>query len=308
MTVQRAILIAGPTASGKSGLALCLARRLGGVVINADSMQVYRDLRILTARPTAAEEAEIPHALYGIVPAREAYSAGRFAIDAEAAIRSAESAGRRPIIVGGTGLYFQALLRGLSPVPPIPEEIRAQWRAAAETTTAPMLHAELAARDPAMAARLAPADRQRIIRALEVIEATGRSLADWQAVPGRPVLEETSTIRLWLDIDRPALHARIAARLDSMLAAGAIDELQALLSQGLPEDLPVMRAVGVPELTRTIREKIPLADAMEAARTATRQYAKRQRTWARRNMITWKQISQQEMTRIISSKEILIDA
>ncbi len=189
----RPILIAGPTASGKSALALAIAEHVGGVIVNADSMQVYRELRILSARPTPDEEARVPHTLYGFVSAAEAYSAGRFARDAAAAIGLARSEGRRPVIVGGTGLYFKALLEGLSPIPRIGDAVRDHWRAEADRIGAAELHCELARRDAVMAARLAPADTQRIVRALEVIEATGRSLAEWQKVRDPPILDEADT-------------------------------------------------------------------------------------------------------------------
>jgi tRNA dimethylallyltransferase len=292
---ERAILIAGPTASGKSALALTLAERLSGVVINADSMQVYRELRVLTARPTVEDEARAPHALYGFVGGAQAYSAGRYAADAARAIEEARSAGRRPIIVGGTGLYFKTLLEGLSPVPQVPPEVRAYWRGQAAARPAPELHALLAGKDPEMAARLMPTDPQRIVRALEVLESTGRSLADWQRVPGTPVLEESRTVRLLAMPDRAAQAAAIDARLDAMLAAGALEEVRALLALGLSDELPVMRALGVAPLSAHLRGVIPLEAAVAAAKAETRQYAKRQMTWLRRNMIAWKSVSTQEM-------------
>ena len=228
-----AILIAGPTASGKSGLALALAERLGGTVINADSMQVYRELRILTARPSPDDEARAPHALYGFTSGAEAYSAGRYAADAAKAIAEAQAAGRVPIVVGGTGLYFKVLLKGLSPIPAADPEVRAFWRAEAGRQTAPELHVLLAGRDPEMAARLMPTDTQRIVRALEIVDSTGRSLADWQRQPGRPVLSEGETVRLLLLPERQGHGAAIDARLDAMLAAGALEEVRALLAAGL---------------------------------------------------------------------------
>ena len=220
MPTPRAILIAGPTASGKSGLAMALAERLGGTVINADSMQVYRDLRILTARPTAEDEARVPHALYGFVSGAEAYSAGRYAVDVASAIAEARAAGRVPIVVGGTGLYFKVLLEGLSPVPPADPLVRDFWRAQARVRPAAELHALLAARDPETAARLMPTDPQRIVRALEVLESTGRSLAEWQRAPGKPVLRERETVRLLVMPERAALDAGIEARFDAMMAGG----------------------------------------------------------------------------------------
>jgi tRNA dimethylallyltransferase len=293
------ILIAGPTASGKSGLALALAERLGGTVINADSMQVYRELRILTARPSPDDEARAPHVLYGHVRGAEAYSAGRYAADAAAAIRDARAGGRVPIIVGGTGLYFKALLEGLSPIPATDPEVRAFWRAEAIRRPAPELHALLETRDPEMAGRLMPTDPQRIVRALEVLDSTGRSLADWQRAPGRPVLTEAETVRLLLLPERQGHGALIDARFDAMLAAGALDEVRALLAQGLSTELPIMRAHGVPWLAAHLRGTLPLEAAVAAAKSDTRHYAKRQLTWLRRNMIAWTTLTTQYMERFM---------
>src|SRR5712691_8638654 len=219
---KRAVLIAGPTASGKSALALELAQRLGGTVINADSMQVYRDLRIITARPTEADVARVPHLLYGHVDAAENYSAGRWCLDASAALSEVERAGRLPIVVGGTGLYFKTLTQGLAAVPPIPPDVRAAVRARLEADGAAPLHAELAARDPATAHRLMPGDRARITRALEVVLATGRSLTDWHREGMPPALDPDAAAKIFLDVDRAELYRRIDARFDTMLAAGAL--------------------------------------------------------------------------------------
>jgi len=291
----RAILIAGPTASGKSRLALALAEWFGGVVINADSMQVYRELCLLTARPTAQEEARAPHALYGFVSGAEAYSAGRYAADAARAIAEARAGGCLPIVVGGTGLYFRALLHGLSPVPAIAPEVRAHWRRRAQQVPATELHAILARRDPAMAIRLMPTDPQRIVRALEVLESTGRSLAQWQQAPGEPVLAEAETVRLLVLPDRRTHAGAIDARFDAMLAAGALEEVRGLLALGLSEELPIMRALGVAPLTAWIAGKLERSEAVARAKADTRQFGKRQLTWWRRNMITWKQISTQDL-------------
>jgi len=288
------ILIAGPTASGKSALALALAERVGGTVINADSMQVYRELRVLTARPSPADEARVPHALYGFVPAREAYSAGRFVRDVAAAIATAREAGRRPIVVGGTGLYFKALLEGLSPIPEVREDVRAYWRAEAERRGAEALHTELEARDPVMAARLAPSDAQRIVRALEVQQSTGRSLAEWQTLKGEPVLEEADTERFVLHVDRADLHARADARFGRMLDDGALDEVRALEAMQLDPGLPAMRAIGVGPLIRLLRGDVGREDAGDLAKAETRQYIKRQETWLKRHMIAWRPIETKE--------------
>jgi tRNA dimethylallyltransferase len=295
MPPPRPILIAGPTASGKSGLALALAERLGGTIINADSMQVYRELRVLTARPSPADEARAPHALYGFVPGSEAYSAGRYAADAARAIAAAQQGGRVPIVVGGTGLYFMALLRGLSPVPAIDPQVRAYWRAQATAHPAPELHALLRARDPVAAARLMPTDPQRVVRALEVLESTGRSLADWQREPGTPVLHEAETVRLLVLPDRPAQAERIAGRFDAMMRHGALEEVRELLALELSRELPVMRALGVAPLGAHLAGKLGLDEAIDMAKADTRKYARRQLTWLRRNMIAWKIISLQQM-------------
>ena len=295
MSPHRPILIAGPTASGKSGLALALAERLGGTIINADSMQVYRELRVLTARPTPEEEARAPHALYGFVPGREAYSAGRYAADAAAAIAAACAAGRVPIVVGGTGLYFRALLQGLSPVPPVDPETRAYWRGEAVRRPASELHALLLARDPATAARLMPTDPQRIVRALEVLESTGRSLAEWQREPGAPVLEEADVMRLLVLPERTTMVGRIEARFDAMIAAGALEEVARLLAKGLSPELPIMRALGVAPLAAHLTGAMRLEEAVAVAKADTRKYAKRQLTWLKRNMIAWQVVTAQQM-------------
>ncbi len=291
----RTILICGPTASGKSRLALRLAERLGGVIINADSMQVYRDLRILTARPTAEEEARVAHDLYGFCSGQEAYSAGRYGGDAAQAIARARAQGRIPILVGGTGLYFKVLLEGLSPVPAIAPEVRAHWRGRAALSTPQHLHALLGARDPESAARIRPSDPQRIVRALEVLEGTGRSLASWQRVRGRPIVATDATLRL-LVVPDPLLHAAaIGRRFEAMVAAGALSEVAALIGQRLSGELPVMRALGVAPLAAHLVGQLGLEAAMAAATAATRRYAKRQRTWFKRNMIAWKKINTQQM-------------
>ncbi len=304
---SRPILIAGPTASGKSALALALAQQLGGVVINADSMQVYRELRVLTARPPIEDEARAPHWLYGHVPAAEAYSAGRFVMDATAAIARATSEGLRPIIAGGTGLYFKALLEGLSPVPPIPDEIRTKWRDMEKANGAYAVWQVLTERDPVMAFQLEPNDGQRIVRALEVHEATGTSLAEWQSRPGVPVLAQDATIRLVVMPEREEVAARCDARFDAMMAAGALEEVGALAALDLSPDLPAMRALGVRPLLQHLNGELTLEAAIERAKTETRQYAKRQLTWINGNMRSWKHVSTQEMERIDRDKMAFIN-
>ncbi|MGC1325988.1 MAG: tRNA (adenosine(37)-N6)-dimethylallyltransferase MiaA, partial [Xanthobacteraceae bacterium] len=220
-----AVLIAGPTASGKSALALALARKTGGVIINADSMQVYRDLRVLTARPSGAEEAEVPHRLYGHVDAALNFSAGAWVADASGVLAEVRAQNRVAIFVGGSGLYFKALTRGLSAVPPIPSDVREAVRARLERDGVEALHAELSRRDAISAGRLKPRDRARIARALEVIEATGRSLSDWHREGLPPLLPEGTFRALFLAPDRDALYARIDARFETMLEAGALQEV-----------------------------------------------------------------------------------
>ena len=289
------ILIAGPTASGKSALAHALAERLSGTVINADSMQVYRELRILTARPSEAETAAVPYRLYGHVPGHEAYSAARYADEARSAIAEAQAAGRIPVVVGGTGLYFKALLEGLSPIPPIPPDIRTRWRDAAAEQGAAALHAVLAKRDPVMAARLRPSDPQRIVRALEVLEATGISLATWQEMPGEPVIQLDEALPLVVSPPREVLRQRIDARFDAMIEEGATEEVRALARLGLDPDLPLMRALGVRPLMDMLAGRVSAIEAVEGAKAETRQYAKRQVTWLRSNMNAWKWQNTQDM-------------
>ena len=278
------MLIAGPTASGKSAFALALAQKAGGIIVNTDSMQVYRDLRILTARPTPAEAARVPHRLYGHVDAAVNFSAGAWVADAAKILAEARAASRLTIFVGGTGLYFKALTRGLSAVPPIPTEIREGVRARLECDGVEALHAELARRDPVAGERLKPRDRTRIARALEVIEATGRSLTDWHR-DGLPPLLPPGTFRaLFLAPDRDALYARIDARFDAMLKAGALDEVAALAARKLDSLLPAMKAHGVPALMAHLKGKITLEEAAEIGRGDTRHYAKRQFTWFRHQL------------------------
>jgi len=281
------ILIAGPTASGKSALALAVAERHGGVIVNADSMQVYRDLRIITARPSVAEEAQVPHRLYGHVDAAENYSVGRWCQDARAVLEEAKSAGRVPILVGGTGLYFKALTQGLSAVPPTPPDIRAAVRARCDAEGAAALHAELARRDPAMAARLKPGDRMRLARALEVLEATGRSLADWHRDGLPAILDPDEAVKIFLVVNRSELYRRIDARFDAMLAEGALDEVRALAGRGLDPLLPAMKAHGVPWLRRHLAGEISLEEAAAGGKQDTRRYTKRQATWFRNQMPAW---------------------
>jgi tRNA dimethylallyltransferase len=288
-----AVLIAGPTASGKSALALELARAQarfnGGVIINTDSMQMYRDLRVITARPTPAEEALVPHRLYGQVDAAVNFSAGAWVADAALALEEARAQKRLPIFTGGSGLYFKALTRGLSAVPPIPPEVRESVRARLERDGVEALHAQLGERDPASAERLKPRDRIRIARALEVVEATGRSLTDWHHDGLPPLLPPGQVTALFLAPERDQLYARIDARFGAMLSAGALDEVAALASRKLDPLLPAMKAHGVPALIRHLNGEISLEEAAIIGRADTRHYAKRQFTWFRHQLpeFTW---------------------
>lgn len=287
----RAILIAGPTASGKSALALDLARRgLGGPIVNADAMQVYRDLRVLTARPTAEEESQARHALYGHVDAAVTHSVGRFLAEATRLLEGLGPDVPPPIFVGGTGLYFKSLTDGLSALPAVPDEVRATVRADSDGRPTPELHAELARRDPAGAERLRPSDRQRVLRALEVLAATGRSILSFQGDRQPGPLQGLPTIRLFLAGDRLALRAAIDGRFERMLASGALDEVRALAARGLDPALPVMRAHGVPGLLAHGRGEIGLAEASARGAADTRAYAKRQITWFRHQMPGWEAV------------------
>lgn len=277
---QTALVVAGPTCSGKSAFALAAAQRLGGTVINADSMQVYRELRILTARPTPEEEALVPHALYGVRPAAEPGSAAWWADAALKQMRAAWGAGRVPILCGGTGFYIQALRHSLLPVPDIPPEARAEARRMLAEEGAPVLHARLAEADPATAARLRPGDGQRIARAWEVWRGTGRPLSQWIAdsAVGPPPCRFAAIL---LDPPRDELRQAIRARFDAMLRDGAIEEVRALLALDLGPALPAMRAHGVPEIARYLRDESTLEEAATRAVLATGQYTKRQATWFR---------------------------
>lgn len=275
------VVIAGPTASRKSALALAVAAAFDGVVINGDSMQVYETLRILTSRPDAADEARSPHRLYGVIPAAEACSAARWRALAMAEIEAAHAAGRLPIVTGGTGLYIRALIEGLAPIPDIPDDIRARARALHGALGGPGFHHHLVGIDPEMAARLEPGDSQRMIRAAEVIEATGRSLAEWQRLPPSGGGLDLPVLTLVLTPPREALYAACDGRFLDMIEAGALDEVRALDALGLDPALPVMKALGVPELRRHLAGEQSLDDAVAAAQQATRNYAKRQITWFR---------------------------
>ena len=283
----RAVLIAGPTASGKSALALAVAREIGGVIVNADSMQVYRDLRILTARPSPDEEAQAPHRLYGHVDGAVNYSVGRYLDDAARLIAEAGQAGERLIFVGGTGLYFKALLQGLSRIPLVPQAIRDRLRTDAENRATPELYDDLSARDPDTARGLRPSDRLRILRALEVLAATGRPLSSFQGQRQPGPLAGTDPAKIFLAPDRSWLHQRIDARFEEMVRAGALEEARALGERRLDPALPIVRAHGVPAFLRHLRGEIALDEAIAIGQADTRRYAKRQFTWFRHQMPGW---------------------
>ena len=278
------ILIAGPTASGKSALALELAEKRGAAIVNADSMQVYRDLRIITARPTPDDEKRMPHRLYGHVDAAENYSVGRWFGEAAAALADTFGQGRPAIMTGGTGLYFSTLTRGIAAVPPVPAEIRRVVRNRLTTEGVAALHQELSKRDPATAARLKPGDRARITRALEVALATGRSLTQWHEdnMPAR--LDLAAAAKVFLMPNRDELGLRIDARFDAMMSAGALEEVRAFAARNLDPNLPAMKAHGVPWLIRHLKGEIAMAEAVAQAKRDTRRYTKRQATWFRNQL------------------------
>jgi tRNA dimethylallyltransferase len=278
------ILLTGPTASGKSALALALAEKLGGTIINADSMQVYRDLRLITARPSVEEERRMPHALYGHVDAAENYSVGGWRREAAAELAAAEHKSRAAIVVGGTGLYFSALTRGLTAVPPIPKQIRDDVRARLNSDGTAALRDELERLDPRAAARLNRGDRARISRALEVMLATGRSILDWHEDAQHENAEPFPAVRVFLGLERDELARRIDARFDTMIDAGAVEEVRALMARNLDPSLPAMKAHGVPWLMRQLKGEITLQQAVEGAKRDTRQYTKRQATWFRNQL------------------------
>ncbi|RWK42657.1 tRNA (adenosine(37)-N6)-dimethylallyltransferase MiaA [Mesorhizobium sp.] len=282
--VKNAILIAGPTASGKSALALDLAEHNGGVIVNTDSMQVYSVLDVLTARPTAAELARVPHFLYGHVHPSTAYSTGAWLRDLMKLIDGGKFVERPVIFVGGTGLYFRALAEGISEMPDIPQSIRDRWRYELQEQGAAKLHRILLREDSAAGMMLKPTDGQRIVRALEVLDASGRSILEWQAARGRPLIDRASTRFLVIEPDRAELVERIEARFDRMLEKGALDEVRRLAELGLDHDLPAMKAIGVRELQAAMAGELSFPEAIKRAKIATRQYAKRQATWFRHQL------------------------
>ncbi len=301
-----AVLIAGPTASGKSALGLALAERLDGEIINADSMQVYGDLRIVTARPSLEEEERAPHHLYGHMSADKVYSTGQWLSDAVAAIDQVQARGKVPIILGGTGLYFRALTEGFVDVPGIPDEVRVATRSEVDEIGPVAAHQLLKAADPDWAAQVHENDPQRIARGLEVFRATGRPLSDWQADPVEAP-DLGCLCKIVLEPDRDWLIERIHRRFRLMVEAGALEEVEALLQQNIAPTLPAMKALGVPELGAHLADEISLEEAIEAASIKSRQYAKRQSTWFRQQMISWNRVSAQDLESQITKIFSFID-
>ncbi len=281
MTEFQAVLIAGPTASGKSARAMELAREMKGVIINADSMAVYQDLPILSARPTPEDIAATPHLLFGHIGAERNYSVGQWLDDAALALEKARAESLTPLFVGGTGMYFKALLQGLSDIPPVPDEVRARLRAESAGVPPEELHARLRKIDPLTAERLRPTDPQRILRALEIFTATGAPLASFHNARGKPLLDAARCKCLFIAPEKDELNLRINARFDAMMAAGALDEARRLFARDLDPTLPAMRAVGVPGLLAFLRDECSLETAVERGKRDSRQYAKRQFTFAR---------------------------
>ena len=297
-----AVLIAGPTASGKSALALALAGQLGGTIVNADSMQVYRDLRIITARPTPEEETRVAHRLYGHVDAAVNYSTGQWLRDVADVLAGLKREGRIAIVTGGTGLYFKALTSGLAAVPPIPAEIRMEVRARFQSEGASALYADLARVDPASASRLMSNDRSRISRALEVMLATGRSLTDWHREGLAPLIDTQRAAKVFITCERAELVRRIEARFAAMLKAGALEEVRALRDRHLDSSLPAMKAHGVPWLIRHLNGEISVDEAAAGAVMDTRRYAKRQLTWFRNQMKDWPWLSAEEAKKSLAEQ------
>jgi len=296
---NNAILIAGPTASGKSGVALDLAARINGAIINTDSMQIYRDLSILTARPTPDEMGGIPHLLYGVLDASEVCSAGKWLDMAKQAYQTVQEQGRVPIFVGGTGLYFRALTEGLAPIPDIPPDVLLKGEALHQELGAQAFFDRLCERDANASSQLRVSDTQRVLRAWAVVEATGQPLSDWQKKTSPAFLPDPAH-RIVIEPDRDWLYARINQRFDDMVAMGVLEEVRALAARSLPGRLPAMRALGVPHLAAHLKGEISLEEAVEKAKTGSRRYAKRQMTWFRNQMITWNRLVAQDSESIKS--------
>lgn len=290
---RQILLIAGPTASGKSALALRAARAQGGEIVNADALQLYADLRVLSARPSEEDQGGVPHHLFGVADGADGWSVGRWLRAASPLLADILARGRTPIVVGGTGLYFKALTEGLADVPPTPAAVRQSVAAMYDALGEDRFRALLASADPDAARRIEAGDRMRLSRAMEVLEATGRPLSAWQADTA-PALEPDAWRAVVILPDRAELYARCEARFDAMLAAGALDEVRSLLGKGLDPNLPVMKAVGVRELERHLAGELTLKAAADLARQETRRYAKRQLTWLRNQTPDWPRITDLE--------------
>lgn len=288
--MKPAILIHGPTASGKTALSVALAKRLDGEVVNADSMQVYADLRIISARPAPEEMEGTPHHLFGHVPGHERYSTGRWLEDATAVIADIERRGKTPIIIGGTGLYHMALTEGLSEIPPVPEDVRSEIFALKRVEGSAGLYQRLSKHDPETAQRLGPNDGQRLARALEVFMATGQSISTFQGNRSKPTLDADNWLGIALTPPRARLYARIDRRFEGMLMEGAMEEAKSLMAQDLPDDLPVMKAHGIPCLIAYLKGELSPEAAAESAKRDTRRYAKRQFTWIGRQLPFWPRV------------------
>lgn len=295
--MKQALFIAGPTASGKSALSLRLAKDLNGVIINADSMQVYKGLRIVTACPSKEDEAAAPHRLYRFLDPSETCSAAFWAAKAKAEIDTAWERGQTPIVIGGTGMYFKVLLEGIAKVPEIDPKIRADVRLECNEAGSEVLHKELSGYDPAAAARLSPGDSQRICRAVEVFRSTGKALSDWHKETGPGLMQAADAagqiVKLILNPDRETLYERCNLRFDMMLEEGALEEVRNLMSKDLDPSLPAMRALGVPSLVNIIKGEQKPEAAIEDAKMQTRRFAKRQLTWFRNQFSAWERISAQ---------------
>ena len=293
---KRAILIAGPTASGKSALAMALAAHVGGEIVNADSMQVYAGMRVLTARPDAGDEARVPHHLYGVMGPDEACSAGKWSRLALGVIADIEARGRVPVVVGGTGLYFRTLVEGLSPIPAVADDVREQVRAEV-AAAGDGAHALLKAVDPVLAEVIRPSDKQRIARGVEVARGTGRPLSQWHKEPPHPLLTG-NLAKIVLTPEREWLRARCDLRFEQMLETGALDEARAMAALGLDATLPAMKALGLRPVMDYVVGKIELSDAVARGQAETRAYAKRQETWFRTQMIAWERCFAQDSERL----------
>jgi tRNA dimethylallyltransferase len=297
----QAILIAGPTASGKSAAALALARETDGVIVNADSMQLYRELRVLTARPSAEEEAAAPHRLYGYVSVKEPFSVAKWLDAASRVLSDLRAAGTLGIVVGGTGLYFSALERGLSPIPEIDPDVRSEARSRHARLGNEAFHAALAERDPRTAGQLRAGDAQRVIRAWEVLEQTGQGLAEWQEIKGEPAIDLATTARIALLPEREQLYRRCDMRFHVMMKQGALDEARAVNDLGLDASLPATRALGLRQLVRHLAGEMSLEQAVDEAKRETRRFAKRQLTWFRHQMKDWELAEELTLDRLRSA-------